>query len=299
MAWIYFQELVESDSHSNLGSEQSPIVSVNPTHKAYFCHECNQVKLTLLQSGMMLQHSEAICCQGLTLSSEVSPVRISVLQDVEKAWQESEVVFSSRSSDLPESATLDLFSSKMSLPSEPVEGREWSKNWPRSGMTVDGQLFQPPQLEPHTKEIDGSCSPVPTPSASDSCRGPGKHYDPKSKRQSDRTLVTYAKKAPVWPTPTVCGNYQNKGNMVGLATAVKMWPTPCARDWKDNGKSPAELERNSTTLARIAGGQLNPQWVEWLMGYRTEYTELSASVTEWFHSKFGKRSRSSRGSKNV
>jgi len=139
-------------------------------------------------------------------------------------------------------------------------------------MIVGGLVYQPVKLEPHTSESDGSCSPVPTPSASDSCRGPGKHYNPKSKRQSDRTLVTYAKKAP--------------------------WPTPCARDWKDNGKSPAELERNTVTLATIAGGQLNPQWVEWLMGYRVGYTELSASVMEWFHFKFGKRSRNLRGSDN-
>ena len=51
-------------------------------------------------------------------------------------------------------------------------------------------------------------------------------------------------------------------------------PTPTARDWKDNGKSPAELVRNSTTLATIANGPLNPNWIEWLMGYPQGFTEL-------------------------
>jgi len=181
-----------------------------------------------------------------------SHARTSALPELEKVWTESEAVFSSKSSDSSENATPDLFSSKTSLPSEPVEGKQWLKNWPRWGMTVDGLLFQPPQLEPITSAKDGF----------------------------------------YWPTPTVCGNYQNKGNMIGLATAVKMWPTPCARDWKDTGKSPSEMRRNSVTLATIAGGQLNPECVEWLMGYRIGHTELDALVIQWFRSKSEKRSKS-------
>jgi len=49
------------------------------------------------------------------------------------------------------------------------------------------------------------------------------------------------------------------------------------------------MRRNSVTLATIAGGQLNPQWVEWLMGYRIGHTELDALVIQWFHSKLPRR----------
>jgi len=71
----------------------------------------------------------------------------------------------------------------------------------------------------------------------------------------------------------------------GLADAVefeekKMWPTPTARDWKDNGKSPAELARNSVTLATHAGGSLNPTWVEWLMGWPLGWTDLNPLETD-------------------
>ena len=42
--------------------------------------------------------------------------------------------------------------------------------------------------------------------------------------------------AGLWPTPTVCGNYNRKGASAtsgdGLATAVSQWPTPNARDYK-------------------------------------------------------------------
>jgi hypothetical protein len=54
----------------------------------------------------------------------------------------------------------------------------------------------------------------------------------------------------------------------------QLWPTPTSRMHKDNGKSPSELNRNSETLAMKAGGQLNPQWVEWLMGFPDGWTDL-------------------------
>lgn len=39
-----------------------------------------------------------------------------------------------------------------------------------------------------------------------------------------------------------------------------------------------------------SGGQLNPEWVEWLMGLPIGSTELEPWVTEWFLSKREKRS---------
>jgi DNA (cytosine-5)-methyltransferase 1 len=92
----------------------------------------------------------------------------------------------------------------------------------------------------------------------------------------------------LWPTPTVCGNYNRKGASAtsgdGLATAVAKYQTPVARMWKDNGLSPGELARNSPTLASQAGGPLNPTWVEWLMGWPLGWTDLKPSATVKSHS---------------
>jgi len=63
-------------------------------------------------------------------------------------------------------------------------------------------------------------------------------------------------------------------HQVTLVTHVKHFQTPVARMWKDNGKSPSELNRNSQTLATQAGGSLNPNWVEWLMGWPIGFTDL-------------------------
>lgn len=169
MAWICLVELVGSDLPLNPGCEQSPIVSATDTLKAYYCPECDQVTLIERQSGTMSQHCAEICCQESTSSREGSHVRTLALQEMERVWQESEVVFSSRSSDSLKSATPDLFSSKTSLPSEPVAGKEWLKNWPRSGMTVDGRLYLPQQLEPFIKGKDGFYWPTPRASEYKDC----------------------------------------------------------------------------------------------------------------------------------
>lgn len=98
--------------------------------------------------------------------------------------------------------------------------------------------------------------------------------------------------AGLWPTPTVCGNYNRKGASAnsgdGLATAVsrRLLPTPRA-SCGDMGTM--MMSRRSGT-ERKAGhpeaqydpanaGPLNPRWVEWLMGYPVGWTNLEGSET--------------------
>jgi hypothetical protein len=50
-----------------------------------------------------------------------------------------------------------------------------------------------------------------------------------------------------------------------------LWPTPTAHNSREGGY-PAEHTRNTPTLSAKAGGKLNPQWVEWLMGWPINHT---------------------------
>ena len=70
-----------------------------------------------------------------------------------------------------------------------------------------------------------------------------------------------------------------------LSDQVKMWPTPTTRDHKGgyqggrirNGKvsmDTLDLAVQHTDNQQKTGGQLNPQWVEWLMGYPEGWTDL-------------------------
>jgi hypothetical protein len=97
----------------------------------------------------------------------------------------------------------------------------------------------------------------------------------------------------MWPTPRANDGSKGsrteegakkelaRGKNVDLGVAVKLVPTPTARDWK-SGKGKTQSERGRTagpSLAEVSGGQLNPMWVEWLMGFPSEWTALDASET--------------------
>jgi hypothetical protein len=88
----------------------------------------------------------------------------------------------------------------------------------------------------------------------------------------------------MWPTPTVCGNYNKAGLSAksgdGLATAVAKWMTPNSRDWKDTG--PIQGNRKSPNLGTQVGGSLNPTWVEWLMGWPLGWTDCAPLATDKF-----------------
>jgi hypothetical protein len=72
-----------------------------------------------------------------------------------------------------------------------------------------------------------------------------------------------------------------------LAEEVKKWPTPSARDWKSSNASEETMNRNNRplneTVTAGAGGQLNPDWVEWLMGWPIGWTALRPLETAKFH----------------
>ena len=107
----------------------------------------------------------------------------------------------------------------------------------------------------------------------------------------------------LWPTPSATPRGPHTGAIAGsvtedgmsrvlakgikfgatLETAVKMWPTPRASEWKDVGpvgsKSHTHMDKRDYLCAKVKDpeqptGSLNPQWVEWLMGYPIGWTDL-------------------------
>ena len=74
------------------------------------------------------------------------------------------------------------------------------------------------------------------------------------------------------------------------ATGYGLWPTPTRRDYRSESCSQEyRAKRNEhsrgKTLAWEVGGLLNPEWVEWLMGWPIGHTGLKPLVTgkyqEW------------------
>ena len=66
----------------------------------------------------------------------------------------------------------------------------------------------------------------------------------------------------------------------GLETTLRRFPTPNAsidlgKPIKDRKPNPSGGQK--PPLVNVVGGQLNPTWVDWLMGYPVGWTDLRAS----------------------
>ena len=102
-------------------------------------------------------------------------------------------------------------------------------------------------------------------------------------------LETQIAQGVVWATPTAADwKNMDTASQVMLSKQVKMWPTPTAHLGKEGGY-PAEYTRNTPSLTAVAmkseqrphsSGYLNPNWVEWLMGVPTGWTDLGSWETE-------------------
>jgi hypothetical protein len=95
----------------------------------------------------------------------------------------------------------------------------------------------------------------------------------------------------LWPTPTVDDSSnatRESGSFQSLTRAVRMWPTPRQADHKGaTSLSECTARRVANGQANLPeavvessenGGQLNPTWVEWLMGWPLFWTSLDTEV---------------------
>ena len=89
----------------------------------------------------------------------------------------------------------------------------------------------------------------------------------------------------LWPTPRA-NEYKDvlqsvppsrkkdpgKCNLTQAVAMEKLFTTPCAADAQGSHGG-----NNHRSLRTDVAGQLNPMWVEWLMGFPQEWTDLNAS----------------------
>ncbi len=145
------------------------------------------------------------------------------------------------------------------------------------------------------KDLTYAVAMWPTPTARD-CKGANSmaHLTREGSKNHTDQLANAVR---LWPTPSAsdCGRtainpiltsngtirHQNKSggqSYARLDAVAAMFPTPTTRDYKSPDMNPdSKRFSQKTELNSVIGGQLNPTWVEWLMGFPIGWTDLSVS----------------------
>jgi len=166
--------------------------------------------------------------------------------------------------------------------------------WKGKATPQGRSLFQlVPQTHP-TDETEFGSSPKtwPTPRASSTMTATTTSAMKRVQKRGYEAKLEQA--VAMWPTPRACTamaaeNIHNRVNdkFPNLETVVArtMWPTPQASDNRDQGcmedpsikrriKLGKQIGLTTAVKETRSSGSLNPQWVEWLMGYPEGWTDL-------------------------
>ena len=141
---------------------------------------------------------------------------------------------------------------------------EFSATWPKSGTMRNGRCYRR-QMSAHRTYVNESSSPhiteFPTPAATS--------YGSSGNEGGGNTLTAH------------------RPSLETMARKNK-WPTPAARDYKgqncvttmtrklEEGKRAQQGQLPNVVAMKGDIGQLNPTWVEWLMGFPSGWTDLKA-----------------------
>jgi hypothetical protein len=192
--------------------------------------------------------------------------------------REPDQVFTEKSCALLTRYDRDTYSWRTLQQSFLTDSEPYSETWPRWGMTRDGAAYAHPMSERRITGIDGGVWQ--TPVADDS-------IERKTGKWNSRGEPKLSAQVKIFPTPTSQDNPQVRGvgKTIGtkrgttLGGFVRMWPTPAARDYKgqnsvdtmksklDNGERAQQGQLPNAVAMDGDIGQLNPNWVGWLMGF--------------------------------
>jgi len=308
MSWYYLKRGLESLPCSRereeeslevtcLGGEPLPPLKSKTTHaEFYYKGKLRESYLNSL-SGTMCKHSRGGFGGARLMSSqEVSRAKTSVLLEKEPESKEQDHPCGNTWRELymrfdPDTASLrthqHLFTEDLEMSSQ---------TYPKWGMMRNGVLWERITLPPLTGATGSGSWATPTtmdtlpPKSEKALLKEATEARPgRSKPANLRDQVSNMEN---WPTPcardwkganAVEGLVRNDGKsrMDQLANAVAHrpvnWPTPRCFMHKD-----ALVDRGKSNLGEVVngleqvtkGGQLNPDWVEWLMGWPVGWTDL-------------------------
>jgi len=288
MSWLFSRALVEEylgDTCSD--GEPSAPLSGSLTQQAYLPPDRMTKFSRLSRFGMTFKPLTADLGEEL-LTSYLAAFPAKTSQQPEKEQESTELGQECGATWRELLARYDHATSMWKTPPSLLseESTEFSGTWPRWGSMQDGVSYQQQTLVPYTKETGSGSWPTPTVCGNYNKKG-------LSKKSGDGLATAVAK----WPTPT-CQDANKatkkwrEDRQNNLTAAVfnpeKSFPTPTARDYKGGYQTESLIRKDGKSRAfdalpnavldgkgvETSGGQLNPTWVEWLMGWPLGWTDL-------------------------
>jgi DNA (cytosine-5)-methyltransferase 1 len=317
MSWLYSQVLVEEylgDISSD--GEQSVQLSGNPIPQAY-CAPDKMTKFSRLSRfGMTYKPlTENLGDKLLMLYLEDFLAKTSQPQEKAQELMENEAECGDKWRASFTKYDPDSSSWKTHQCSLLGGLDEFSETWPQWGLMRNGECWERQTLEQSIRGTgfglsdDKWATPttmdkLPPKSAKALHKEATQARPGRSKPANLRDQVSNMKN---WPTPTCQDahkatkrwreNHQNNST-AAVFNLDKMFPTPTTRDCKGGYRTESLIRKDGKSRALDAlpnavlngmgtetvTGQLNPTWVEWLMGWPLGWTELKPLVMDKSHS---------------
>lgn len=291
MVWLYVPELEASNEELNpslLISKPFVMSRGKPMRPLALCRKWKKDGYMRHLSGLTLEPSTA----NLGVEKWISSQEDSLVSHSAKQGNKKEKKTKDTSGQISQEslAKYNLQSSswkmyQMSLITlEPI----CLEIWPKWGIIRHGELFehQTPMHLINARDSSQSRS-IPTPTTMD-C-----HFT-----SSKRSVMVESLERGLWrgvglkdfaqmfPTPTAKANQTAPSMLKKGGSFNNLFPTPTARDWKSGDVSQTTFKKNSRPLNEVIKlneskpGQLNPSWVEWLMGWPIGWTDCGPVETE-------------------
>jgi hypothetical protein len=260
MSWLYSRALVEEYSAAtSLDGELSAPLSGNPTQLAYLPPDRMTAFSRLSRFGMTFRPLTADRGEELlTLFLEDFPVRTFPLPDEALASKEPDRECGDTWRELLARYDLNTSTWKIVRSSLLEDSIVFSGTWPKWGLMRNGELFQRQPLVRHTKGTGFGLWLMPTPTTNP--EAPNHGSNSKGPHNLKEVALTGWKPGMIWPTP-VKSDYAARR------------PT---ENWKGTSDLPSVVwtANGGTQNPDKPPAKLNPTWVEWLMGWPLEWTDL-------------------------
>ena len=266
MSWLFSQALVEAFSgDTSLGGEPCAPLNVMPTQHKFWRLDKTMEPSRLSRFGLT--------CAVLTEARGAELLRSFLAGFPAPTFQApaegpgSKASIPAFGASSPGSlARFDLSSCSWKTPTSSMfeDLNEFSGTWPRWGSMRNGVCWG--RITPELPTNGSALGFWPTPLAADG----GKHSPAVRHKGGNHTLTSAVHNFPT-PTATNTKAVHMRGADKGKKREPRSYTTPCA---DDTGHRTGKYAQGGTPLSYQVGGQLNPPWVEWLMGWPIGWTEF-------------------------